>query len=79
MAEIIVTDLILRIMEDAKEFDTRIWVAAVAVGKFIYWFSLSSPFQAVSIIELITLTVLDESGCLIRNHKTVKKSWRKEV
>lgn len=26
-------DLILRILEDAKEFDTRIWIAAVAIGK----------------------------------------------
>ncbi|CRK97316.1 CLUMA_CG010710, isoform A [Clunio marinus] len=25
-------DLILRILEDAKEFDTRIWIAAVAIG-----------------------------------------------
>lgn len=28
-----VPDLILRILEDAKEFDTRIWIAAVAIGK----------------------------------------------
>lgn len=26
-------DLILRIMEDAQNFDTRIWIVAVAVGK----------------------------------------------
>lgn len=29
------SDLLLRIMEDAKEFDTRIWIAAVAVGELI--------------------------------------------
>lgn len=28
-----VPDLILRILKDAKEFDTRIWIAAVAIGE----------------------------------------------
>lgn len=27
-------DLILRILEDAQNFDTRIWIAAVGIGEF---------------------------------------------
>lgn len=29
----LIPDLILRILKDAKEFDTRIWIAAVAIGE----------------------------------------------
>lgn len=30
----LILDLILRILQDAQEFDTRTWVAAVAIGKW---------------------------------------------
>ena len=33
LKENFLADLIKRILEDAKEFDTRIWIAAVAIGK----------------------------------------------
>jgi hypothetical protein len=31
---LIILDLILRIMEDAQNFDTRIWILAVGVGMY---------------------------------------------
>jgi hypothetical protein len=41
-------DLILKILEDAKEFDTRIWIATVAVGKLIAFRSMS-PYPILSL------------------------------
>lgn len=55
-----VSDLILRILEDAKEFDTRIWIAAVAIGKLTFH-SVSPLSHLESLIVLVESDVLLES------------------
>jgi hypothetical protein len=50
-------DLIMRILEDAKEFDTRIWILAVAIGKCEKSIS-SSTFSVIPhLSERVTLCV----------------------
>lgn len=51
------TDLLLRILEDAKEFDTRTWIAAVAIGELTMLQGRSLfTLQSHPLIVLIALT-----------------------